>query len=253
MMAVPIYRDNRIRLTGLQRFFILYMKKLLVFIISVCSFIIACKDKAKESKAELETRDSIQAINRNADSLLKAKHIQDSIKLRHRKDSILLRLTNNILLTLKNKNYSAFANYIHPVSGIRFSPYGYVDTLSHLRFSRQKFIATAKEDNQDMIVWGEFDGTGDPIKMTLNNYMQRFVYDVDFVKPEKRTVNDFVGDGNSLNNLSSVYKDCDFTESYFSGFKKEYAGMDWKSLRLVFKERSGRFFLVGIVHDEWTI
>jgi len=29
--------------------------------------------------------------------------------------------------------------------------------------------------------------------------------------------------------------------------------MDWKSLRLVFKERNGKFFLVGIGHDEWTI
>jgi len=229
------------------------MKKLFVFIILVCSFIIACKDKAKESKVEIETGDSAQAVNLNADSLLKAKHIQDSIKLRHRKDSILLRLTSNILVALKNKNYSAFANYIHPVSGIRFSPYGYVDTLNNLRFSREKFIATARNENQDMIVWGEFDGTGDPIKMTLNNYMQRFVYDVDFVKPEKRTVNDFIGTGNSLNNLDSVYRGCDFTESHFSGFEKKYAGMDWKSLRLVFKERNGKFFLVGIVHDEWTI
>ena len=202
---------------------------------------------------EIETGESVQAINSNADSLLTAKHLQDSIKLRHRKDSILLRLTNNILVALKNKNYSAFANYIHPVSGIRFSPYGYVDTLSHLRFSREKFIATAKDDNQEMIVWGKFDATGDPIKMTLNNYLQRFVYDVDFVKPEKRTVNDFIGAGNSLNNLLSVYKNCDFTESYFSGFEKKYAGMDWKSLRLVFKERNGKFFLIGIVHDEWTI
>jgi len=229
------------------------MKNLFVFIISVCFFTVACKDKAKENKVELETGDNVQAINRNADSLLKVKFLQDSIKLRHRKDSILLRLTNNILVALKNKNYSAFADYIHPASGIRFSPYGYVDTLSHLRFSRDKFIATAKDDNQEMIVWGKFDATGDPIKMTLNNYLQRFVYDVDFIKPEKRTVNEFIGTGNSLNNLLSVYKNCDFTESYFSGFKKEYAGMDWKSLRLVFKERNGKFFLVGIVHDEWTI
>jgi hypothetical protein len=71
-----------------------------------------------------------------------------------------------------------------------------------------------------MIVWGKFDATGDPIKMTLNNYMQRFVYDVDFAKPEKRSVNEFIGSGNSLNNLDSVYKDCDFTESHFSGFEK---------------------------------
>ena len=228
------------------------MKKLFVIIVSICSFAIACKNKS-ESKIETTTGDRTKTIDRNADSLLQAKRLQDSVRSVHRKDSILLKLTQNILITLKNKNYPAFANYIHPVSGIRFSPYGYVDTLSHLRFSREKFIATAKDDNQEMIVWGKFDATGDPIKMTLNNYLQRFVYDVDFIKPEKRTVNEFIGTGNSLNNLLSVYKNCDFTESYFSGFKKEYAGMDWKSLRLVFKERNGKFFLVGIVHDEWTI
>jgi hypothetical protein len=52
-----------------------------------------------------------------------------------------------------------------------------------------------------MITWGHFDGSGAPIKMTLNNYFKRFVYDVDFVKPEKRSVNKFLGGGNSLNNL----------------------------------------------------
>ena len=144
--------------------------------------------KQKKARRNLETGDSIQAIDRKTDSLLQAKHIQDSIKLRHRKDSILLRLTNNILVALKNKNYSAFANYIHPVAGIRFSPYGYVDTLRHLKiFKREIYGHRQENDNQEMIVWGEFDGTGDPIKMTLNNYMQRFVYDVDFVKPEKRS------------------------------------------------------------------
>ena len=228
------------------------MKKLFVIIVSICSFGIACKNKS-ESKIETTTGDRTKTVDRKADSLLQAKRLQDSVQSVHRKDSILLKLTQNILVTLKNKNYPAFANYIHPVSGIRFSPYGYVDTLKHLRFSREKFIAMVRNDSQDMIIWGEFDGTGDPIKMTLNNYMQRFVYDVDFAKPEKRSVNEFIGSGNSLNNLDSVYKDCDFTESHFSGFEKKYEGHDWRTLRLVFKERKGKYFLVGIIHDEWTI
>jgi hypothetical protein len=83
--------------------------------------------------------------------------------------------------------------------------------------------------------------------------MEKFVYDVDFIKPEKRSVNKFISGGNSLNNLDSVYKDCDFTESHFSGFEKKYGGMDWRTLRLVFKERNGKYFLVGVVHDQWTI
>ena len=215
---------------------------------------IACKDKSiKESNAEITTRDSIQSIDRKTDSLLKIKNIQDSIRSVQRKDSLLLKTTQTILTLLKNKNYLAFANYIHPVEGIRFSPYGFVDTVHDIRLSKQKFINELGQPVQDMIVWGEFDGTGDPIKMTLNNYMQRFVYDVDFAKPEKRSINEFLGGGNSLNNLELVYKNCDFTESHFPGFDKKYGGMDWRSLRLVFKVRDRKFFLVGIVHDEWTI
>lgn len=166
---------------------------------------------------------------------------------------MLLKLTEDILSALKNKNYSAFANHIHPQAGIRFSPYAFIDTIRHVKFTKQKFIAEATGVEQDMIIWGEFDGTGDPIRLTLDNYLKRFVYDVDFLKPGQRSVNKFISSGNSLNNLDSVYKDCDFTESYFSGFDKKYEGHDWRALRLVFKERNKRFYLVGIVHDEWTI
>jgi hypothetical protein len=213
---------------------------------------VACNEKSKkESNVEVTTSDSIRSADRKTDSLLKIKNFQDSIQLVKRKDSILLKTTQNILTLLKNKNYLAFANYIHPVEGIRFSPYGFVDTAHDMKLSKQKFINQVRE--QDMVIWGKFDGTGDPIQMTLNNYMQRFVYDVDFVKPEKRSVNEIIGSGNSLNNLELVYRNCDFTESNFSGFDKKYAGMDWRSLRLVFKVRDRKFFLVGIVHDEWTI
>ena len=229
------------------------MKKLFILFISTCLLTIACKDKSKKSRAETTSVDSRQGLDRKTDSLLKIKNFQDSLQLVRRKDSILLKMTQAILTTLRNKNYSAFANYIHPAEGIRFSPYGFVDTVHDIKLSKQKFINEAGKAEQDMIVWGAFDGTGDPIKMTLNNYMKRFVYDVDFSKPEKLKVNEFIGGGNSLNNLLSVYKNCDFTESHFSGFEEKYGGMDWKSLRLVFRNRNGKFLLVGIVHDEWTI
>jgi len=29
--------------------------------------------------------------------------------------------------------------------------------------------------------------------------------------------------------------------------------MDWRSLKLVFKKYEDRFYLVGIIHSEWTI
>lgn len=30
-------------------------------------------------------------------------------------------------------------------------------------------------------------------------------------------------------------------------------GNDWRALRLVFELVDGRYYLVGIIHDEWTI
>ena len=232
--------------------FYLGMKKIFIALFAVLLFVFGCKDNSKtEESVGTSTNNTARSTGTDRDSLQKT--IKDSIDFARKKDSILLKLTKNILTNLKNKHYAAFANYIHPVDGIRFSPYGHVDTVRHLKFSRASFISQVNKADLDMITWGEFDGTGDPIKMTLNNYMRRFVYDVDFLKPERLEVNEFIGTGNSLNNLLSVYKGCNFTESHFSGFEKDYNGMDWKSLRLVFKERNRRFFLVGIVHDEWTI
>ena len=228
------------------------MKRLFIVIIGILFFAVGCKNKSAK-KSESTSADTTRAMDPRTDSLQKAKAVADSLQFVLRKDSILKKMTQNILTTLKDKNYSAFANYIDPVEGIRFSPYAYIDTVNHIRFSRSAFIAQVNKADSDMKTWGEFDGTGDPIRMTLNNYMRRFVYDVDFVKPEKRSINEFIGSGNSLNNLLTVYRNSDFTESHFSGFDPKYGGMDWKTLRLVFKERNKRFYLVGVVHDEWTI
>jgi len=210
------------------------MKKFIIAAISICLFITACKDKTKK-KDEIKptTTDTARASNLN-------------------KDSVLLQLTQEILTAFKDKNYLTLTEFIDPVSGVRFSPYGFIDTIRNVIFSKEKFTEQTGKSNQDKIVWGEFDGSGDTIKMTLNEYIQKFVYDVDFSKPETRKVNEFIGHGNSLNNLLSVYKNCDFTESHFSGFEKKYEGMDWRTLRLVFKERDRKYLLVGIVHDQWT-
>lgn len=228
------------------------MKRIFIILIVVSSIVVACRDNSG-SKSQPPAVDTNKTNTVTADSLQKAKAINDSIQFAKRKDSILMKMTQNVLTALKNKNYPAFANYIHPAEGIRFSPYAFVDTITHIKFSKSSFNAQVNKADSEMKVWGLFDGTGDPIKMTLNNYMNRFVYDADFIKPEKISVNKFISSGNSLNNLSDVYKGCDFTESHFSGFDPKYSGMDWKTLRLVFKERNKRFYLVGIVHDEWTI
>jgi hypothetical protein len=41
-------------------------------------------------------------------------------------------------------------------------------------------------------------------------------------------------------------------EYHFTGFEPDYGGLDWRSLRLVFMQDGDEWFLIGIVHDEWT-
>jgi hypothetical protein len=135
---------------------------------------------------------------------------------------------------------------------VRFSPYAYIDSVTDKVVSAA-WIRKQAGGKQDKMLWGTIDPTDEPIDRTIDDYAKSFIYNADFLQPEKFKVNEFIGSGNTTNNLLSFYKDCDFTESHFSGFEKRYEGMDWCSVRLVFKKKEGRYFLVGVVHDEWTI
>src|SRR5690606_25884448 len=167
------------------------------------------------------------------------------------RDSSLLSASEAVLTLMKERNFEGLSRFIHPELGIRFSPYGHVDTAAHVRLTRQQFLQLKEEEKP--VLWGNYDGTGKDIQLTFEEYFEKFVYDVDFLNPEQTSVNEILGQGNTLHNLETVYPGADFTESYFSGFEEKYDGMDWRSLRLVFQSYEGRPYLVGIVHDQWTI
>jgi hypothetical protein len=166
-------------------------------------------------------------------------------------DTTLINLSLDILKSFKKKDYQQLAAFMPPGAGTRFSPYGFVDTLHDQILSAKQL--TALSQDQKKIQWGIFDGTGEPIKLSLDKYFDKFVYDVDFLNAKKRSVNKMIGAGNSLNNLQSIYPGCDFIEFYFPAFDPKYEGMDWKGLRLVFKKEKTKYYLVAIIHDQWTI
>ncbi len=173
----------------------------------------------------------------------------DSTETFVRTDSTLEQTSQRILESLKNEEYGKFATYIHPIKGVRFSPYAYVDTMKNIALSQKQFLPSFEE----ISFWGHYDGSGDSILLYTEEYIVEFVYNADFLHAEKVGVNEFISSGNSLNNLKEVYPDAVFTEHYFSGFNPEYEGMDWTTLRLVYEELNGELFLVGIIHDQWTI
>lgn len=154
------------------------------------------------------------------------------------------------IAALRDKDMDALSSYVHPEKGVRFTLYSYVDKDEDLVFDRED-IKGFMED-QNVYLWGYFDGTGDPVKMTPQEYYNRFIYDRDFADADEVGYNTVLSAGSTLNNQVEVYEDPIIVEYYFPGFDPQYEGMDWESLSLIFEEYEGTWYLAGIVSNRWT-
>lgn len=154
---------------------------------------------------------------------------------------------------LKEKNLKLLSGLALPDKGIRFSPYGFVDTRNDLVFKPEqlKELFTVKT----VYEWGVYDGSGEPIRLTFADYYAKFIYDADFAKAHQTAVNRQIGQGTTRSNLTEVYPPdrYSFVEFHFEGFEAQFEGLDWRSLRLVFEKNNDIWQLVGIIHDQWTI
>ncbi len=159
-------------------------------------------------------------------------------------------VADRVVAALATGNPGALAAFVHPEGGVRFSPYGYVDTKDDRVLDA---AALGSPDEGGPLRWGHFDGTGEPIDLTIREYFERFVFDVNFVDAPEVGYNTRIGSGNSIDNSPEVYPDGIRVEYHFPGFDAKYAGLDWRSLRLVFEYENNCWYLTGIIHDQWTI
>lgn len=213
------------------------MKKFIYFLALIA--FIGCK---KESTAIKTENDSIKM-----DSPVLVE--QDSITINSNKSDILKTRNDEILVSLQTKNYQKFASYIHPTKGIRFSMYAYVDLKGDKHFSKEDFIKYSPTNIK--FTWGQQDGTGDLLVKSMRNYLTEWVHAESYTNAEFH-LNSFKGTGNSLNNLQEKYPGLDFIENYKAG-TGEIADFNWSSLRFVFEELYGTYYLVAVINDTWTI
>jgi len=165
-------------------------------------------------------------------------------------DKILVNLSKDILKTIKARDYKALAAYVHPESGIRFTPYSYVDIKKDRKMTIDLLINITQPEKR--LLWGEYDGSGEPINMTIAEYFGRFVYDADFLTMGEVSVNEVVQSGNTANNIAEAYPGCMFTEFMIPGIDPQYEGADWRVLRLVFKIEKDKIYLIAIIHNGFT-
>ncbi|HEY8830485.1 MAG TPA: hypothetical protein VIM83_07790 [Candidatus Limnocylindria bacterium] len=156
-----------------------------------------------------------------------------------------------VIDALKAKDGAKLATYAHPDKGVRFSMYSFVRTDTDVVLKATD-LAGAFTDPK-VRLWGVTDGKGEDFRVTFADYYPKFVYDVDFAKAPDVAYNRAIGTGNSTDNSATAYPDAIMVEYHYSGFDPQYNGMDWQSLRLFFEQKNGTWYLVGIVHAQWTI
>ena len=150
---------------------------------------------------------------------------------------------------LANKDFARITNDIHPTRGVRFSMYAYVRPETDKVFSREQF-AQYLQQSKIRFTWGEKDGTGDLLVTPLPTYLDTWI-DASKFNNASISINEFQHSGNMINNLKKIYPNSEVVEFYHKG-SEEYAGMDWRIMRLLFEEYEGKRYLVAIVNEQWT-
>jgi hypothetical protein len=165
-------------------------------------------------------------------------------------DEEVISLAQTVAAALKEADYDRLRTKVHPDSCLRFSPYPSLRSID-LTFCPDRLADLP--GSSTLYTWGNYDGSGEPIMLTFDEYHQRFVYDQDFFQPEVVGFNQEVSSGNAINNIPEIYPDGMIVEYHFPGFDPQYGGMDWRSLRMVFIKEYGVWYLVALIHGEWTI
>lgn len=155
--------------------------------------------------------------------------------------------SDQVISLLKDQDMAAISKYVHPTKGVRFTPYTFVNPGTDIVFKKDEMEVFFDDANE--YTWGTYAGYGEVIELTPSQYYQEFIYSHDFVNADRIGYNTILSGGNTLTNQFEAYINPIVVEYYFPGFDPQMEGLDWVSLRLVFEEYQGSWYLVGIIHN----
>lgn len=162
-----------------------------------------------------------------------------------------VRAANEVVEAFARRDGERLAGRVHPTKGVRFSPYAYVDVEQDRVFLPAQ--VRRLWDDPAVYLWGYADGSGEPIALTPAQYVERFVLDRDYHAKGVIEVDAERPRGNTVDNAGAAYPQGTRVEYAFEPAPGEgSAEFDWSALRLVFEKMDGRWFLVAVIHDQWT-
>lgn len=159
-------------------------------------------------------------------------------------------LVRDTLAAFKKRDGQALAALAHPSKGVRFSPYAYLNA-TNITLSAAQLTGAFTDPTKR--TWGITDGKGDPIVLTFADYASAYVYGRDFAASSQTAYNKTIGSGNTIDNTADVYPAAILFESYDPGPDPRLKDVQWQCLRLLYERSGDRWFLVSVIHGEWTI
>ncbi|NMC26924.1 MAG: hypothetical protein GYA42_02140 [Syntrophomonadaceae bacterium] len=226
---------------------------------AICAAIVAAWGAYSISQHNYQSRlaalsveaDQLQTQVKSLEQRLEREQVKPSPVAGRELRSVIQAEGDEILTALKSRDAATLARYVHPQQGLRFTPYSYIDLEKDLVFSVADIPTLFSSDR--LYTWGSYDGSGEPIALNFDNYYAKFVYDQNFLAAPQTVFNQVIQRGNTINNFTSAYPRAVSLEYHFAGFDPQYEGMDWKSLKLAFEPVGDTWYLVGIIHEQWTI
>lgn len=156
-----------------------------------------------------------------------------------------------LVTDMQRGDFAAIAQYVSPSRGVTFTPYSFVDPDVDLCFTAEQVAAFGSDSKT--YVWGAYDGSGNPMTLTPQEYWNEFVWNADYTQAPDVTVNGIAQGGLAVENVTTAYPGATFVEYHFDGLEEQNEGLDWCALKLVLEQVDGQWQLIGIIHSQWVI
>jgi len=150
------------------------------------------------------------------------------------------------IVLIQSHDWKGLVPFVHPVKGLCLSPY-------NAACEKGMPLATLAElwESGKKLTWGSYDGSGEAIRLSLQDYYRRLVWDRDFAAAKSVLYNAYVDRGGDHYDVLETHPGDVVVDFHVPQRRPDQH--DWRSLRLVFEKSADTWYLVAIVHDEWTI
>ena len=158
-----------------------------------------------------------------------------------------------ILDLIKSADFKSLTNHVHPIKGLNFSPYTRdLSKLFIINFSKKEVSNFEKDNN--IYLWGYYDGIGSPINLAPMEYYKQFIYDIDF-KTKAKSIYIRNKDLKTIYTFNAIYKtypNSSLVQYNYEG-TEEIGCKDFKDLIFIFTKIKSQWYLEGLAHSESTL